>query len=176
MKSLFVTFLVSAVTAAPGFEGYVEPGIVVSLSSEYVSQQTDRFFNSLLAYVNNQYEASGSSRAIVEFDFAKVSFSNFRVTDSQAFINAHKTISISGKCPHTFKPSPSAPSEDMNEKNEKQSKQTIDPDIVVQQGCISGEISKMDNLSFEIDYSMRIDTEPFKGRATVTLSDVSVDF
>lgn len=52
----------------------------------------------------------------------------------------------------------------------------IDPDVAAQVSCMSGEISSIESLNFQFEYKTRLNYEPFAGRASVALKDVSLSY
>ena len=83
------------------------------------------------------------------------------MTEYDDLLTASKDIRIKGNCGTAKSDNPD---------------EMMDPDVMLQQSCISGLISNIAKLSFTFDYFLRKNFEPFTGSATVELNNTDITY
>ena len=94
----------------------------------------------IIKYINAGSDVNNAQWVSVQFEFGKFSFSNFKVTEDSDFLSAAKNIQFKGNCGAVKRIS------------KEEVHGGLDPDVALQESCISGQISGINNLSFQFDY------------------------
>ena len=86
------------VNAKAGKAEFYEPGIIISMSTSFFKEHQNFIYEQFIDYVNDQFDPKHPSWTSVSFEFADVSFSNFKFTESKDLINAPKVTKLKGSC------------------------------------------------------------------------------
>jgi hypothetical protein len=164
MKFVHLMAFAPTVFATYDLSSYYEPGIIVALSTEYFNDNQDFIYRQLIDYLNDSYSVEQPSWTQVEFPFLTIHVSNFMLSNYEYFMEAPKSITLKGSCGAAGKARPGEVAGG------------LDPDVVVQQSCVSGLISTSSVIEFKFDYSTRIGIVPYMGTATVQLHDVAINY